>query len=373
MAYVKKIIAQDEKLVGIARLHWIYVLKGLTYFLGLAFVGWGVDQLITRGLFFIGQSTGANAVSVMLMAFSHNAMLFLMGGGAFIFMLFVIKVLVTEVALTNRRVILKEGLLFVKVKQIDLEEIRGENMDSGHLGRLLGYAYIMLDCRFIGDVRLPAIESPERFMRALHQTRGVTADTLSVALGRGTPMAVGVVQNTDGPDSPQPNTPQPTPEIQPGQEPNQPEVQPGETPRGPEIPAMPTPHSPPPAPNLPPQPEAPPAQPTQPIAPPPPTEPPLQPPSGVAVNAQTQIVPPIVAQSVNLPPEAVAQVIAQVMPQMAEQVVKQMAEQGLVAPEKNTNDDIDIDTDLIESFDDAAKLDKGVNNDLHNKMEHAIH
>ena len=83
--------------------------------------------------------------------------------------------------------------------------------------------------------------------------------------------------------------------------------------------------------------------------------------------------PPIVAQSVNLPPETVAQVVQQVTPHIAQQVVKEMAEQGLIHTDEAANDDNDIDTDLIDSFDDAAKLDKGVNNDLRNKMEHAIH
>lgn len=382
MAYVRKIIGQDEKLIGIARLHWIYVLRGLSWFLGFAFAGWALDMLVTRGLFIISRTTGADSLSPTLMTLSNGAMMFMMAGGFMIFFLFVLKVLVTEVGLTNRRIILKEGLIFVKVKQVDLEEVRGENMDTGYLGRLLGYAYVMLDCRFIGDVRLPAIESPERFMRALHQARGVTQDTLSVVLGKNNPVAVGVVDETDGPEKLEPNTPQPTPEIQPGQEPNQPEVQPGQTPQGPEIPAMPVPHNPPPSPNPPPQPQAPPAQPTQPTPPPINPEPPLQPPTGVQMQPQPavqaaplpptndQIVPAVVAQSVNLAPEAVAQVIAQVMPQMAEQVVKQMAEQGLVHADPAN----DVDTDLIESFDDAAKLGKDEHgNDLRNKVEYAIH
>lgn len=368
MAYIRKMIAHDEKLIGIARLHWIYVIKGLIWFLGLAFAGWAVDQLITRGLFMIAQSTGATGMSAMLLTFSHNAMLFMMAAGFYIFFLFVLKVLVTEVGLSNRRIMLKEGLIFVKVKQVDIEEIRGENMDSGHLGRILGYAYIMLDCRFIGDVRLPAIENPERFMRALHQTRGISQDTLNVVLGKNNPMALGIVGS--GPDMPQPNTPQPTPEILPGQQPGQPEVAPPNTPE-PEIRPTPVPHSPPPA-APPQQPSQPPAQPPQPTPPPINPEPPLQPPSGVQ-NRNAPIVPPVVAQSVTLPPDAVAQVVQQVMPQMAQQVVKEMTEQGLIHPEDPANDQIDIDTDLMDSFDDA-RLDKdGNGNDLRDKMEYAIH
>lgn len=371
MAYIRKIIAQDEKLVGIARLHWIYVLRGLGWFLGFAFIGWALDTLVIQGLFMLAQATGADSMAVTLMSLSHGAMLFMMAGGFLIFFLFVLKVLVTEVGLTNRRVIHKEGLLFVKVQQIDLEEIRGENMDLGTFGRILGYAYILLDCRFIGDIRLPAIESPERFIRALHQTRSATQDTLSMVIGKGNPLPVGYVDaSTSGPDTPQPPPPQPTPEIQPGQQPAQPEVQPGNVPPGPEVPAKPVPHSPPPSITPPAQPERPPVQPPAPAPPPINPEPPLQP-----AESSQQLSAPIVAQNVSLPADTVAQVLQQVMPQMAKQVVSEMEHRGLIpheAPE-HLQDDMDVDTDLLSSFDDA-RLDKdGKDHALRDKVEYAIH
>lgn len=369
MAYVRKMLAPDEKMIGIARLHWIYVIKGLIWFLALAGMGWLMNEAVTRGLFFLGTLTNSYALPATLLNFSHNIMLFMMGGGVLIFMMFVVKVLATEIALTTQHVIHKEGLLFVNVKQVDIVEILGESLDLGHLGRLLGYGYLHLDCRFIGDVNLPAIENPERFLRALHHARQ-PRDPLAEALdGKAEQHPEGAAVAMSGPDTPQPKTPQPTPEILPGQQPSEPEVAPPDTPN-PEIRPTPVPHNPPPV-TPPQQPMQPPAQPVQPVPPPYNPEPPLQPPSGV--NAQQPIVPPVVAQNVKLAPEAVAQVVQQVMPQMAEQVVKQMAEQGLIHPEEPANDDIAIDTDLIDSFDDAAKLDKGGANDLRDKVEYAIH
>ncbi len=348
MAYVRKMLAPEEQMIGIARLHWIYVIKGLAWFLALAAAGWLMNEAIMRGLFFLGTMTKNFAMPAALLSLSHNIMLFMMGGGILIFMMFVIKVLVTEVALTTQHVIHKEGLLFVNVKQVDIVEILGESLDLGHLGRLLGYGYLKLDCRFIGDVNLPAIENPERFLRALHHARQ-PRDPLAEALdGKAEPHPEGAAVAMSGPDTPQPKTPQPTPEILPGQQPSEPEVSPPGAP-GPEIRPTPVPHAPP----MP----APPQQPA--------TVPPQQ--------AQQQIVPPVIAQNVKLAPEAVAQVVQQIMPQMAEQVVKQMAEQGLIHAEESANDDIPIDTDLMDSFDDAAKLAKGANNDLRDNLEHAIH
>ena len=40
MAYVHRIIGKDETLIGIARLHWIHVLRGLAWFGGYALTIW---------------------------------------------------------------------------------------------------------------------------------------------------------------------------------------------------------------------------------------------------------------------------------------------------------------------------------------------
>lgn len=348
MAYIRKIVAKDEELIGIARLHWIYVVKGLTWFIVMAAAGWMIDWLITRGMMIIGSATNTYAIPSAIISLSNGAMMFMMAGGFFVFFLFVLKILFTEIGLTSRRVIHKEGMIFVKVKQVDLEEIRGENMDMGHLGRLLGYGYIMLDCRFIGDVRLPAIENPERFLRALHQTRGKTQDTLdalSVVAGKETSKLASPA-TVEGVDSLQVHAQKPTPEIQPGQP---------ATP-GPEIQPPPVPHNPPPAPP-PSQPETPPPQPAQPIPNPPNPEPPLQPPNGM----QT------------IDSKLVAQVVQQVIPQMAEQVIQKMTEKGLVVEQPANDDQNNVDTDLIHSFDDASQDKDHHGRELRHKVEHSIH
>jgi hypothetical protein len=337
MAYTRKLISKDENLIGIARLHWIYVLRGLFWFLVFAIAGWAVNWIIVKAALAIASGSESYAIPATLSTLGNGAMFFLIGGGCIIFFLFVLKVLVTEIALTSRRLIHKEGLIFVKTHQIDQEEIRGENLDLGYLGRFLGYGYLMLDCRFIGDVRLPAIENPERFLRALHEARSASQDSLSIVRGKGNTSLPIDFDQLQQPDTPQPAAPQPTPEIQPGQMPAQPEVQPGQTPPAPEIPTMPTPHGPPPAQGMP-------------------------------------AAPPVVAQSVALDPQAVAQVVAQVMPQMAEQVVKQMAQQGLIGGNPENEEDKDVDSALTAVFDEASFDKDGTSpHDHRHRLEHAIH
>lgn len=359
MAYIRKIVGHDEKIIGIARLHWIYVITGLFWFLALAGGGWLLELLLTKIGLSVAGATGSVALSALLLQAGDGISVFLMGGGILMFVLYVIKVLTTEIGLTNRRVMHKRGLLFVKVNQIDLEEIRGENLDTGTWGRLLNYGYLLLDCRFIGDVRLPAIENAEGFLRVLHDVRAKTQDSLALVVGKGNPRPIAIDPDAQQqPEVPQPAPPQPTPEIQPGQPGPHPEVDPGNVPSRPEIPAMPVPHAPPPAPPQ--QPPAPPVQPpAQPIPAPPPSEPPLQPPSESAAPAVVNA-------------DIVRQVVQQAMPQMAQQVAQELVKQGVIDDPANDGSK-DVDTGLIESFDEAALDKNGHPRDLHNKLEHAIH
>lgn len=373
MAYIRKIIGHDEKLIGIARLHWIYVLTGLFWFLALAGGGWILEMLLTKIGMSIAGSTSSVALPALLLQMGDGMSMFLMGGGILMFILYVIKVLTTEIGLTDRRIMHKRGLLFVKVEQIDLEEIRGENLDTGTWGRLLNYGYLLLDCRFIGDIRLPAIENAEGFLRVLHDTRAKGQDSLAVVVGKGNPQPINnlaVLDEQQQPEIPQPAPPTPTPEDQPGQPGTRPEVDPGNVPVTPESPTMPVPHTPPPA--------TPQENPAQPIPAPPPSEPPLQPPMEGRSVAEERLPAPVpmpatAAAPAPIDPEVLRQVVQQALPQMAQQVAQELVKQGVIDDPAQEPAKQDVDTALIESFDEAALDKNGHPRDLHDKLEHAIH
>lgn len=170
MAYVKKIIGKNEHIIGIARLHWMYLARGMFGFIGCVILGLAIDMMIVKALTALGEVAPSIRGSVLIFASSWITPLFVIAGG-FYFLFFLIKVLYTEIALTDKRVILKTGFIFVKIQEIDIEEISAENMDMGYFGSILGYAYIMLDCRFVGDIKLPAIARANTFVKALHNAR----------------------------------------------------------------------------------------------------------------------------------------------------------------------------------------------------------
>lgn len=170
MAYVKKIIGKDEHIIGIARLHWIYLAKGMFGFLVFLIMGLVVDAVLIKVLTSISELVPSTGGKILLVAGSWVTPLFVIFG-SFYFLLYLLKVLYTEIALTEKRVIHKSGFIFVKIEEVNIEEISAENMDMGYFGSLLGYGYIMLDCRFVGDVKLPAIARANAFVKALHTAR----------------------------------------------------------------------------------------------------------------------------------------------------------------------------------------------------------
>jgi hypothetical protein len=170
MAYVKKIIRKEEHIIGIARLHWIYLAKGMFGFIFCLIMGLAIDAVLVKSLTSLSELAPNTGGKMLVVVGSWVTPLFVIFGG-FYFLLYLLKVLYTEIALTEKRIIHKSGFIFVKIEEIDIEEISAENMDMGYFGTFLGYGYIMLDCRFVGDVKLPAIARANTFVKALHAAR----------------------------------------------------------------------------------------------------------------------------------------------------------------------------------------------------------
>lgn len=174
MAFIHKIVGPDEKLVGIARLHWIYAAKGIAWLLGLMASG-----IIIRAQL-------ANILDGGLMPIGNAVFWIGTLVGAIFFLFYTIKMLSTELGLTTKRCIYKRGWIFVDVREVDLEEIKSSSVDNGILGRILNYGYIYMDARFIEDVGLPAISDPYRYTKAMNTVRSkLKDDTMRVILDDG--------------------------------------------------------------------------------------------------------------------------------------------------------------------------------------------
>ena len=77
----------------------------------------------------------------------------------------------TEMAVTNRRLMYKRGLIARKTEEIGLHRIEEVNLRQGIMGRILGYGKIQVQGMGGGDIILPSIGSPMRFKRELQEAQ----------------------------------------------------------------------------------------------------------------------------------------------------------------------------------------------------------
>lgn len=163
MAFVERVIDSEETLIGIASLHWIYAAQGFAWLLGFTFAGFFLDHFITDFIHSFIDRGG-------FLAFNFFTIVGFITG-VFVSLFYFIKWIATEIALTSKRLIYKSGLIFVDVKEADLEEIKGADVDNGMLGIFLNYGYLFFDARFIANVDIPAVSHPYEFVKAMNKAR----------------------------------------------------------------------------------------------------------------------------------------------------------------------------------------------------------
>ena len=61
------------------------------------------------------------------------------------------------------------------MEEIELDDIRAEQIHHGIWGRLFGCGYLNVDSRFVGDILLPYVTNPYKLLRALHKARSKLA------------------------------------------------------------------------------------------------------------------------------------------------------------------------------------------------------
>lgn len=178
MAYVTRMLAPEETLIGVSRLHWIFLIQGLLWLIGMMAIGFMIDSVLAMVFGALIPSVRWGFMGVQTTWIE----LFFLAAGIYIFLVYYIKVATTEIALTNERIIHKWGWIFVKVKEMNIGEIKGSNIDLGMLGRFLGYGKIGLDAKFIKDAEIPWINKPYRFARALTEAQEAIEQRMTMVI-----------------------------------------------------------------------------------------------------------------------------------------------------------------------------------------------
>jgi uncharacterized membrane protein YdbT with pleckstrin-like domain len=146
MSYLTRILQPDEYILAIGRLHWI-VYKDAAFALVLAAV-----------LFWISARNPQVPPEIHMM----------MGVGIFVLLVSALCIgiktwfdqWITEIAVTNRRVIYKHGFIRRSTDEMNMDKIESVTVTQSILGRILDYGSIHVRGTGVGIEHLHRIKAP---------------------------------------------------------------------------------------------------------------------------------------------------------------------------------------------------------------------
>jgi len=142
MSYIREILRPDEKLLATGNIHWI--------------IYWPAIALMALAVI---------ALSVLGLASIVGRIIFVLLALAAIF--FAIKEWlqqwITEIAVTDRRVIVKTGLIRRHTAEMNMDKVESVTVYQSVLGRLLGYGSVHVRGTGEGLGHLDYIKSPILF------------------------------------------------------------------------------------------------------------------------------------------------------------------------------------------------------------------
>lgn len=159
-SYIESVMMRDEDVIFAARLHWIIYFWGLFLTLtGWVFTFYGFDNVIAH---FTGRELPAG-----LLPFIKWFNLGIVIVGVILLIFAYIQQQTTELAVTNRRVLAKFGIISRTTFELFLNKVEGVNVDQTITGRLLGFGSIHVKGTGGGMSPIDAIYYPEFFQRVL--------------------------------------------------------------------------------------------------------------------------------------------------------------------------------------------------------------
>lgn len=123
MSYVTSVIQPGERIIRLGRLHWIvYWHAILLAVLAILCAMWASTNGMGIVMMFTAMACGVLAV----VAFAHAWFIRW----------------ITEIAVTDRRIIYKRGFINRHTVEMNMDKVAGVDVDQSILGRLLGYGSI---------------------------------------------------------------------------------------------------------------------------------------------------------------------------------------------------------------------------------------
>ncbi|WP_156461289.1 PH domain-containing protein [Devosia sp. Root436] len=124
MSYIDFILQPEERVLSIGKMHWITYLRGLVALVvGIVLLFANVDA---NGLALFIRLAGWVMIGLGLVAIGRSWL----------------EQFTTEIAVTNRRVIQKRGLVWRKTGEMNMGKVESVQVDQSILGRILDYGTI---------------------------------------------------------------------------------------------------------------------------------------------------------------------------------------------------------------------------------------
>ena len=145
MSYVRHVLQNGEKILYEARIHWINSVLGVLVLLAALFI-YAFAESIQRGQTFLHYVAGILVLVALALLFWAW-----------------FRRWTTEIAVTNRRIIFKEGFISRKTVEMHMDKVESVDVDQSILGRMLNYGDITI--RGTGETmeRLHNIDRPLDF------------------------------------------------------------------------------------------------------------------------------------------------------------------------------------------------------------------
>ena len=181
MDYIRQSLGEDEELVHVAHFHWMYSLSALLNIVFSVFFSAGIliGSIWVQPMLpsFLQTPVPVEATWIDMVRAVHPgikivAFLVLLMGLLRYAQMMITKV-TTEIAITNRRMVYKRGLIARYVGEINIDRIEGVNVLQGIWGRIFNYGRVMVRGMGVGEIVLPPIEDPIKFRRAIEKARTV--------------------------------------------------------------------------------------------------------------------------------------------------------------------------------------------------------
>ena len=148
MGYIDAILQPDEKVIAIGHMHWIVYTRGLVLLLiACILLFWPADGALNVILKVIGAIVAVYAVISLVQSW--------------------VEKWTTEIAVTNRRVIHKRGLIRRETGEMNMDKVESVVVDQSILGRVLGYGSIVVRGTGAGIEGLHHIANPLQLRSAI--------------------------------------------------------------------------------------------------------------------------------------------------------------------------------------------------------------